>query len=255
MIQTNSSTLLDRSRLVGLLTELSSVKLNSAEYNLAERLSYLIGLSGSLNLASALKQLPDSPISAAVKDSELVKADLLNACEKMIQVILSGFDTDGASKEMDVQLKAPSASLGFRVEALLSYEPYRRFYSAHQTEMALGLQALRKRIRVNISGVHTDLHQLAVLDHIIDENLAAHTRRLFNVIPKLLEERFKFLLQIHREKLAGQKDDPDTWLEKGAWLDLFYQDMREMLLAEFDVRLQPILGLLETLEEQDETLS
>lgn len=254
MIQTNSSTLLDRSRLVGLLTELSSVKLSSAEYNLAERLSYLIGLSGSLNLASALKQLPNSASTAVVQEYSVIHSDVLNACDQMVQAILAGFNEGSSSQSADVQLNVPSASLGFRVEALTSYEPYRRFYSAHQTEMALGLQALRKRIRVNLSGVNANLHQLAVLDHLLDENLAAHTRSLFNVIPKLLEQRFNFLLRTHREKLAGQEDDYDQWLEPGAWLALFYQDMREMLLAEFDVRLQPILGLLEALDEQVETL-
>ena len=252
MIQTNSSTLLDRSRLVGLLTQLSPVKLNAEDHNLAERLSFLIGLSGSINLANALKQLPNSANEIKTQEKGL-KSDVLNACEKMMQVILDGFDLETPAENTDSQLKVPSAGLGFRIEALMSYEPYRRFYSAHQTEMAVNLQSLRKRVRKNISGINAELHQLSMLDHMLDESLAADTRRLFNVIPKLLEQQFTSLLQTHRNQLNEQGHDPEMWLEPGAWLALFYQDMREMLLAEFDVRLQPILGLLDALDEQTKT--
>jgi len=149
-----------------------------------------------------------------------------------------------------MQIKAPTASAGIKAEVLQTYEPYRRFYSAHQVEMAVGLQALRQRVRHSVSGVSVELHQLATLDMVLDQSLALHTRKLFNVIPKLLEQRFKLLLQNHLEKNAGSVDDAEQWLEPDGWLAFFYHDMRELLLAEFDVRLQPILGLLEALNEQ-----
>ena len=75
---------------------------------------------------------------------------------------------------------------------------------------------------------------------------------MFNVIPKLLEQRFHLLLKTHKENVDDNNDELENWLAPDGWLELFYQDLRELLLAEFDVRLQPILGLLEALNEQTE---
>ncbi len=260
MIQTTSTTLLDRSRLEGLLIELANAKSSSLEYNLAERLGYMIGVTGSLNLARSLKQLPSSVSGQVVEPYAQVEEDVMRACHHMMSAITSSFvaqtDSDSESEPGETQLKVPSA-VGLRLEALQTFDPYQRFYVAQQTEMAMGLQSLRRRIRSSLSGMSVELHQLAELDEVLDENLAAHTRKLFNVIPKLLQQRFNFLLEAHRRKENEQNngDELALWLEPNGWLTLFYHDMREMLLAEFDVRLQPILGLLEALNEQKDTLS
>ena len=260
MIQTTSTTLLDRSRLEGLLIELANAKSSSLEYNLAERLGYMMGVSGSLNLARSLKQLPSNISGQEVEPYSKVEQEVLSACRQMMLAITTSFvaqiDSDPESDSGEVQLKVPSA-VGLRLKALQTFDPYQRFYVAQQTEMAMGLQKLRYRIRKSLSGMSVELNQLAELDQAMDDNLAAHTRKLFNVIPKLLEQRFKFLLAQHNKKADEEKnaDELAQWLEPNGWLALFYQDMREMLLAEFDVRLQPILGLLEALNEQKDTLS
>ena len=220
----------------------------------------MIGVSGSLNLARSLKQLPVSASGKTVESYSLVEEEVIAACQQMMQAITSSFvaqvDTDAESEPGETQLKVPSA-VGLRLQALQTFDPYQRFYVAQQTEMAMGLQSLRRRIRSSLSGSSVELHQLAELDEVMDDNLAAHTRKLFNVIPKLLEQRFTFLLAQHskNDNKDNQGDELLQWLEPNGWLTLFYHDMREMLLAEFDVRLQPILGLLEALNEQKETLS
>jgi len=230
--------------------ELSADNLSSKDLNLAERLSSLIGVSGSLDLARALQLLPTHVGTTKAEEGASVQEYVMTTCQKMMQLITSSFVPDITGDSADMQIKAPTASAGIKAEVLQTYEPYRRFYSAHQVEMAVGLQALRQRVRHSVSGVSVELHQLATLDMVLDQSLALHTRKLFNVIPKLLEQRFKLLLQNHLEKNAGSVDDAEQWLEPDGWLAFFYHDMRELLLAEFDVRLQPILGLLEALNEQ-----
>ena len=42
---------------------------------------------------------------------------------------------------------------------------------------------------------------------------------------------------------------PGWWLQPGAWLHTFCQDMRAVLLAELELRLQPVAGLLDALNE------
>lgn len=251
MIQTTSPTLMDRSRLVSLLTELSTTKLNSADYNLAERLGHLIGLSGSINLAHALRQQPQGVIRDLEDGAESLQQEVLSAREKMMRKIASSFEHEIGES----QNKVPTANVAIRAQALQTYDPYQRFYTTYQIEIAVEVQRLRAMVRKGISGVSASLGQLAELDRTLEESLIVHNRKLFNVTPKLLEKRFKRLLQAYKQSLGDNDIDDELshWLRPGAWLELFYRDLRELLLAEFDVRLQPVFGLLEALNEQTKT--
>jgi hypothetical protein len=65
----------------------------------------------------------------------------------------------------------------------------------------------------------------------MEQVLGAPERTLLASVPALLEKHFKRLRQAA----------PD------AWLDRFRQDARDVLLAELDLRFQPVDGLLEAL--------
>lgn len=250
MIQTSSSTLLNRSRLVGLLTELSPSKLNSTDYNLAERLGHLIGLSGSIELAQALRQLPNGANMAPVKHDSGLQEEIFSARKKMIQRVAESFDHEPG----ELQNKVPTANVAIREAALLTYDPYQRFYNTYQVELGVEVQNLRAKVRQRLLGVSAQLSQLAELDRTLENSLAVHNRKLFSVTPKLLGQRFKLLLNDFQQKqpediINTSENQLEQWLKPGAWLDVFYRDMRELLLAEFDVRLQPVFGLLEALNE------
>ena len=230
-----------------MLAELTATRLNSAERNLALHLSRLIGLTDSIALARGLRQLPSSAGESNDTSVHTVQEDVLASRERMMQVITRSFAPESESTPIQV----PSASVGIRTEALLRYQPFQRFYTTHQVEMAAGTHGLRMRVRARLAGFSLEMHQLAELDRIVDESSAAHTRKLFNVTPKLLEQRFEQLLAAHfSQETVNDQAQPSDWLLPGGWLQLFYNDMRELLLAELDVRLQPVLGLLEALNEQ-----
>jgi hypothetical protein len=67
-------------------------------------------------------------------------------------------------------------------------------------------------------------------------------------VPVLLEEHFK---RLHRADHAAQADTQAPAEHKGVypegWLVAFRKDMQSVLLAELDIRLQPVEGLLEVL--------
>ena len=92
------------------------------------------------------------------------------------------------------------------------------------------------------------LRQLAALDGVLDQALAPRERSLLATVPQLLGRRFEQLHQAHRNALSTP-DDPARWLQPGAWLHTFCQDMRVVLRAELELRLQPVAGLLEALNE------
>ena len=250
MNQSASPTLSERSRLVRLLTGMSDSKFSDGDYNLAEQLGRIVSLSDSISLSRSLGQLSrkvaENPSSEAPAHVNAVQQHVLESREKMMRTIINSFaDQTGSS---GIQL--PSVSTGTKAEALKTYEPYQRFYSMHQAEMAGSIQALRLGVRASISGVSSDLRQLAELDQIINDSIAAHNGKLFNVTPKLLQQRFKELLSAHQQSQGSQDTtEPLDWLRPGAWLTVFYKELQELLLAELDVRLQPVLGLLEALND------
>jgi len=244
MNQSISTSLSDRSRLVRLLSGMSDSKFSDGDYNLAEQLGRIINLSDSISLSRELNSLPRQMSQSSEFNAEAVQLDVLESREKMMRTIINSFVDEPSSS--GIQL--PSVSTGTKAEALKTYEPYQRFYSMHQAEMAGGVQALRLRVRAAISGFSLELYQLAELDRIINDSISAHNGKLFNLTPKLLQRRFTELLDVH-QRAQGEADstEPSDWLRAGGWLAEFYKDVQELLLAELDVRLQAVLGLLEAL--------
>jgi hypothetical protein len=147
-------------------------------------------------------------------------------------------------------LAAQPASFG--IESAPAYEPYRRYYLAHQGEMELSVRSLRSHVRQTLSKASATLKQLAALDAALDKILCARERQLLSTATLLLEKRFGQLHRAHQQQLAEtpQADDPDAWMQPGGWLASFCKELQGLLLAELDLRLQPTLGLIETFSNE-----
>lgn len=289
MISKYSTTYPDHLRLANVLNNLSETKLSGGNHNLAERLGHLLGLSGSVALAQTLQELPPASRPASVESNsgsnEVLYEKVIAARARMMLKITASFgheswstqqgQTDTLTKTADgflvktadgsssqpakssvsqgaggLQTRVPSADASIREQTLKTFAPYRRFYIAQQVGMAVGIQDLRTQVRDSVAAKSVALHQLAELDTMFEQSLASQNQKLFTMPLKVLERRFKFLLQTHLEVADQSKvGELKDWLTPGAWLDLFYQDTCELLLSEFDVRLQPVLGLLEALNE------
>jgi len=127
-----------------------------------------------------------------------------------------------------------------------------RFYGLHQSELDFKIEKLRYGVRQEISTYSLRLAQLAELDKTLGKSLATHTRKRFAVVPKILKQRFEYLLLEHQTRSRGEtkQDKPIFWLESGGWLTKFYYEMQQLLLAELEIRLQPVLGLVEAFNEE-----
>ncbi len=102
-----------------------------------------------------------------------------------------------------------------------------------------------------ISGLSPSLAQLARIDKALFESLSDASSEIFAVIPKFLEKRFINLLHTHRSELPenpGVKD-LEPWMEPGGWVFIFCIEMQELLLAELEFRLQPVVGMIESLPQ------
>lgn len=129
------------------------------------------------------------------------------------------------------------------------FEPYRRYYAAHQRDMALKVPRLQARVRAVLAGSSQAHQQLAALDEAFATMLSDREDRLLAKLPALMEVRFKHLYQLHQQHPLDvrQTDKPELGLKPGTWLARFGHELQTVLLAELDVRLQPTLGLLEAL--------
>ncbi len=138
---------------------------------------------------------------------------------------------------------------GGPLEVASDFEPYRRYYAAHQRDMALKVPRLQARVRAVLAGSSQAHQQLAALDEAFATMLSDREDRLLAKLPALMEVRFKHLYQLHQQHPldARQPDKPELGLKPGTWLARFGHELQTVLLAELDVRLQPTLGLLEAL--------
>ena len=234
MAQSHSLALSERSRLVKLMSELAQLNSSAYDYNLAERLGYFMGVSGSMNLALGLRALPVTAFDETSESIGIVRKSVLDARERMILRIVESFSSS------DSQNSVPSLANGVREEALRTFSPYQRYYTSQQIEMGVAIKAVREQLRKDMAGISLEMNRLASLDKVLEVNLETHVRKQFNTVTKGLELYFKTEIT----KQTGE-------FELDQFLSPFYQKMRELLLAELDARMQPIFGLLEALNEYE----
>lgn len=145
------------------------------------------------------------------------------------------------------RIKPPQPTPGTPAEVLADFTAYRRYVMAQQRNMAACIGPLRVRAREALTACSSRLKQLAELDAALEQALGDRESDLLATVPVLLEKRFEKLRQTQQAALieSGKADNPEQWMLPGGWLTLFRQDLQDVLLAELDLRLQPVVGLVE----------
>jgi hypothetical protein len=125
----------------------------------------------------------------------------------------------------------------------IDFAPYRLRYLARQQAMEAGVGPLRAKLRSALAARSAEMAKLATVDAVMEQALEAREHSLLATVPALLEKRFKRL----RQAATPAPDASETDAAPLAWLPIFHQDIRDLLLAELDFRFQPVDGLLEAL--------
>jgi hypothetical protein len=116
------------------------------------------------------------------------------------------------------------------------------------------ITALRANARKALAGQSAAGRQLADLDAAFEKFLSVRERNLLSNIPIMLGKRFDQRYAEHRAALADHSaDDPATWTQPGSWLEAFCHDAQTALLAELELRLKPVVGLIAALGNTAET--
>jgi hypothetical protein len=228
------------SGLVRLLADLAAAGGADAKQSFAERMGLWLGFIDAIALSAALNANaggPDSRPDAPSGADDAVHGELARVRAALIDSISAG----------KARTKLPTPAPGATIDSAADFSPYRRYYLALQRDMEASIGPLRDNVRSALAGKSPALKRLGALDAALDKALSERERSLLATVPGLLEKRFEHLRQAHRAALAasGAADDPELWLRPGGWLAAFCKDMQNLLLAELELRLQPVIGLIE----------
>ncbi len=206
----------NRSALVRQLAGWLPAPPDAPRQDIAERLGEWLNVADAIALHSAHQALPSTPVRRAVarKGAPDLQADL----ERLRATLTQAFS-------------APPQTPTVATDA--EFAPHHQRYLDHQRRMEMAIDALRGHVRQTLAAASPRLAQLAALDATLEPMFGAREQRLLAGVPAFLKARFS---QLHREQPDG-------------WPPLFEQDMQQTLLAELDLRLQPVMGMIEALDQ------
>lgn len=234
------------SRLIRILADLAVVDEPDAGHDFAEKLALWLDFTDAITLSTALNaHRPLQPGGRHTVASATLTQEFARTQASLVNAITKSFMPNGGG----TRLKLPTPALHASVEIAAAYEPYRRFYLAQQREIEQYVRPLRSQVRQVLATTSPALARLSLLDAAMGKALDVREGKLLATVPARLEKRFKQLLRAHRQMLADRAmdDDPAQWGLPGSWLGGFCRDMQAVLLAEVDLRMQPIMGMIEAL--------
>lgn len=179
-----------------------------------------IGLSQLLATAPAAGAHPTATREArdwAAAALDRVQADLANAF-------------DDALLALDAAEPAPE---GVSLSDLLA--PFRLHHAQQQRNMAARVASLREKLRPRLAEASGALARLAQLDAVLEHAIAAQEKQALTGLPALLTKRAE----------THHAADPRHWRTR------FWADLQRALRAELDLRLQPVQGLIDALNQAE----
>jgi hypothetical protein len=247
---------LNSPRLVVLLAQWTRAEGAHAPPDVAAQLGQWLSVVDAMELNGSLRSIetypaqpalsPDQPVDAAALEEQFqnAKAELARLLTRPARPAkpLRGRADNTPVEEPDPALQADFAAHGPR-------------YLDLQKQMDARLGSLRAQMRQGLLKGPARLRQLAALDGVMEQMLGAREQRLWASLPNYLERRLAQLRRAHQQGLeaSGQADEPARWRQPGGWLAAFEQDLQALLQAEMQVRLQPIMGLLEAAHNENRT--
>jgi hypothetical protein len=237
MARTPASAHFHSSQLLRLLHDMAGLDAGVAGGAFAEKFSQWVGFTQAISLAgvhsgAAAQTVGAVAVAQGAATLEQTFAQTRTRLERSIG--LAKLPTPDATA-------LTRAEDGAAPDMGAAFEPYRRYYLGQQRELEASAAALRAKAREALGRASPALKQLAALDGALDSMLAEREARLLYTIPKLLKQRFEQLFQTQ---------PPAAPAPPQAWLAGFCSELQAVLLAELELRLQPALGLLEALQQE-----
>jgi len=240
------------------LAELNDAPAAASKEVFAGRLSRWFDWTDAISLSGALACPPGQARepgagAAALDDDEREFVRVRAALAGLARANAGRSAPARASRPAVVVADAPAAPAA-------DFAPHRRRYVAAQQAMETQVAALRTRLRERLGAASPELARLAALDAVMEQVLGRRERALLATVPRWLERHFEQLARHDAgERAAAPGATPgratmpgSTPARPGGWEDVFRQRLAGVLLAELDLRLQPVEALLQALRPSPE---
>ncbi len=228
---------------IRLLARLTDVGAPPSSQSLSDRLAQWLDWTHAIALSTALDGKP----SESVPETAASDAGEEGECARVRAVLERAIA--GAPELAVARRSAAARSLveeGANVE--IDFAEFRQCYLAFQRKMLAATGNLRGRLREALAAKTPGTARLAALDAAMELALSAREQKLLAAVPALLGEHFE---RLRRAESKAQADAGEAEAAPapphGAWLEVFRRDMQSVLLAELDVRFQPVEALLAAL--------
>lgn len=198
-----------------LLARLNDGAMPASSPALTDRLGQWVDWSRAVALSGAL----DGPLSGPDEADEALD-DLLADCDQAHASLLASISEDAEAERL-LSLAEAAATANFA--------SLRQRYLVLQRAIQSTTGRLRGRLRDQLALASPELARLAAVDAVMEQTLSPREHALLATAPAVLGTRF--------ERVHGQP----------GWRASFRNDMRTLLLAELELRLHPIQGLLAAL--------
>ena len=243
---------LNSSRLIRALAELEVLGDGYSAKDFGRRFGQLFALTDSIGLSDMHYELTKLRFRPCEQQACEIIDGFIEQRQALLELVSRNF-LEG-QQHSRVRNRYPAFREGLTPEQLSRFEPYQRFYGALQRQVDFEIQHIQSFVRDGAAGLSAELAKLVLLDSTLSDTLNGHARKLFPVVPRLLGTRFDYLRHQHDQALFDtEHNQPASWIKTGGWLDQFRLDCYQLLLAEIDIRMQPVLGLIEAIEEHQTT--
>ncbi|MGN6094039.1 MAG: DUF3348 domain-containing protein [Luteibacter jiangsuensis] len=217
---------------IRLLARLTAVEAGGSGPSLPDRLSRWLDWTHAIALSTALDgRTPPAPDDVPPFDSG-EDAECARARATLVKAI------EGAR-----ELAPRAASRSGTADA--DFAPFRQRYLTLQRSMQGTTGQLRGRLRDMLAQVSPSMARLAKVDAVMEMALSPREQKLLATVPAVLGDHFDRLRRAGEAEAASLEEG--TVPSQVSWLDKFRGDMRSVLLAELDVRFQPVEALLAAL--------
>lgn len=240
--------------LIRSLARLTDSDVSEPAQTLSQRLSEWLDWTDAIALSSAIAGGGVSVSTVAGTQS----VDTANACESechrvrstLVQAIVG--DSVLAPVRLNEHRRPAKLAHGPQpndaTDDAVDYALFRQRCLALQQAMETSIGNLRSRLRVMLAARSPSMARLATVDAAMERALGTREQSLLSGVSVALREHFERLRETaHEQSAQAQAEGRSAATQPGAWLEVFRKDMQSVLLAELDLRFQPVEGLLAAL--------
>ena len=236
MVQGTRRTGFTDARLVRLLARLGDTGMDGGATDFADRLGGWLRWTDAMPLYAVLQD--DLP-AAIPRDDQDTSSETAEADCRTVHATLTRAIADNAPwvvRPLPRARRSLARPALAPMETIADFPFYRRHYLAQQQAMEDGITPVRARLRDLLATRSPAMARLAAVDAVMERVLGHQEHRLLAGVPPLLEQRFT--------RLRDQAAAAAHGAAPAAWQQGFQHELQEVLLAELDLRWQPVEGLL-----------